>query len=250
MDASDVVKDASMLCDLFSDVIEWVGPQNVVHVVTNNAANYVVASGLLHKKYKTIFWSPCAAHYLNLLLKDIASIDNIVDLASKASKVTKFAYNHMVFLSWLRKREGWKEIVRPGVTRFATTFITLKNIYDHKNHLQALVVDDHFVSHTLAKSVAGKVVKEIILDGKFWNDCLIVSKIVAPIMRLLRIVDGVEKLSMGYVYGGMQMAKNTIKEMFKNKSHLYKPYTDLIKIRWDRSRIKPSTLWFVDMYSV
>lgn len=43
----------------------------------------------------------------------------------------------MVFLSWMRKREGWKKIVRLGVTRFATTFITLKNIFDHKHDLQA-----------------------------------------------------------------------------------------------------------------
>ncbi|KAJ1391324.1 hypothetical protein SESBI_36715 [Sesbania bispinosa] len=74
-------------------------------------------------------------------------VDQRKELASKASKVTVFVYNHMIFLSWLRRREGWKEIVRPGVTRFATTFITLKSIYDHKHDLQALVVDKQFTSH-------------------------------------------------------------------------------------------------------
>lgn len=234
VDASDVVKDTLTLCNLFSEVIDWVGPENVVHVVTDNAANYVAAGRLLHEKYNTIFWSPCAAHCLNLLLKDIGSLPHIMDLASKASKVTKFIYNHMVFLSWLRKRDGWKEIVRPGVTRFATTFITLKNIHDHQNHLEALVVDSHFVNHPLSKSVAGKTAKSIILDQKFWNDCFMVSKIVAPIIKLLRIVDVDEKPSMGYVYEGMQRAKNAIMVMFKNKSHLYKPYTDFTKARWDK----------------
>ena len=66
----------------------------------------------------------------------------------KASKVTVLIYNHMAFLSWLRRRNGWKEIIRLGVTRFAT-FITLKNIYDHKLDLQALVIDKHFTSHRL-----------------------------------------------------------------------------------------------------
>ncbi|KAF7826484.1 uncharacterized protein G2W53_017648 [Senna tora] len=90
-----------MLFNLFFEVIEWVGPSNVFHIVTDNVANYVAAG-----------------------------------VASRASKVTIFVYNHMTLLAWLRKKEGWKEIVRPGVTRFATTFITLKIIHDHKHHLQ------------------------------------------------------------------------------------------------------------------
>ncbi|KAK7293059.1 hypothetical protein RJT34_15920 [Clitoria ternatea] len=234
IDASDVVKDAQTLCDMFAEVIEWVGPANVVHIVTDNAANYVAAGRLIHEKYETIFWSPCAAHCLNLLLKDIGSMPHVAELAGKASKVTIFVYNHMVFLSWLRKRKGWKEIICPGVTRFATTFITLKNLYEHKHDLQALVVDKHFTSHRLARTPTGKVVSTIILDNKFWDGCLIMAKIVAPIIRLLRIVDGDEKPSMGYVYEGMQRAKNAVKEIFLNKVHLYKPYTDLIKARWDR----------------
>ncbi|KAJ1398996.1 hypothetical protein SESBI_30639 [Sesbania bispinosa] len=78
---------------------------------------------------------------------DIGSMPHVAELASKASKVTVVVYNHMIFLSWLRGREGWTEIVRPGVTCFATTFITLKSIYDHKHDLQALVADKHFTSH-------------------------------------------------------------------------------------------------------
>ena len=140
----------------------------------------------------------------------------------------------MIFLSWLRKREGWKEIVRPGVTRFATTFITLKSLYDHKHDLQALMVDKHFTNHRLAKSAAGKAVSAIILDSKFWNDCLNIARLMAPIIPLLRIVDGDEKPSMGYVYEGMQRAKNAVKEMFRNRMALYKPYTDIIKARWDK----------------
>lgn len=234
VDASNVVKDAGTLCNLFSEVIDWVGPANVVHVVTDNAANYVAAGKLIHDKYETIFWSPCAAHCMNLLLKDIGSMPHIADLASKASKVTIFVYNHVVFLSWLRQRDGWKEIVRPGVTRFATVFLTLKSIHDHKSHLQALVLHSHFTSHRLSKSAAGKAVSAIILDNRFWDHCFLITNLVAPLIRLLRIVDGDEKPSMGYVYEGMQRAKNAIKTMLQKKKDLYKPYTEIIKARWDR----------------
>ncbi|XP_054790328.1 uncharacterized protein LOC129295787 [Prosopis cineraria] len=41
VDASDLVKDARTLFSLFCEVIEWVGPKNIIHVVIDNAANYV-----------------------------------------------------------------------------------------------------------------------------------------------------------------------------------------------------------------
>ena len=47
VDASDVVKDATNLFLLFDKVIEWVGPLNVVHIVTDNATNYVVVGILI-----------------------------------------------------------------------------------------------------------------------------------------------------------------------------------------------------------
>ncbi|XP_015960985.1 uncharacterized protein LOC107484947 [Arachis duranensis] len=105
VDTSDMIKTADTLFKLFAEVIEWVGSSNIVHVVTDNAANYVSAGKLIHENYPNIFWSPCAAHCINLILKDIASLPHIADLASRASKVTVFVYNHMIFLSWLRKRK-------------------------------------------------------------------------------------------------------------------------------------------------
>ncbi|XP_054819014.1 uncharacterized protein LOC129318311 [Prosopis cineraria] len=161
-------------------------------------------------------------------------MSHVSQLATKASKITVFVYNYMVFLSWLRKRKGWKEIVRPGATRFATTFITLHSIYMHKHDLQALITDKHFVNHKLLRTEAGIIVSAIILDNQFWNECLEVVKIVSPLIKLLRIVDSDEKPSLPYVYEGMQRAKKAIKTVFTNKKDQYKPYTDIIQARWDK----------------
>ena len=51
-----------------------------------------------------------------------------------------------------------------------------------------------------SKDNKNNVVVSIILDNNFWNDCLIVVKLMTPLVRLLRIVDGDERPSMGYVY--------------------------------------------------
>ena len=50
----------------------------------------------------------------------------------------------------------------------------------------------------------------IILDHKFLNNCFIIVKLMAPLVRLLCIVDGDERPSMGYVYEGMYVKPQKI----------------------------------------
>ncbi|XP_039120077.1 uncharacterized protein LOC120256474 [Dioscorea cayenensis subsp. rotundata] len=224
----DIVKDATNLCNLFAEIVEWIGPSNVVHLVTDNASNYMKAGKLLQERYEHIYWSPCAAHCLNLLLKDIGKMPHVVELANRASKVTIFVYNHIFLLSWLRKIDGWKEIVRPRVTRFATVVITLKSIHDHKHELQALVISKHYRDNKLSKSATRKAVNDIILDNKFRDDCLLMVKIATPIIKLLCIVDGDETPSLGYVYEGMTRIRKGIMATLGNKKKFYTPYINII----------------------
>jgi hypothetical protein len=71
VDASDRVKDVNMLFELLDEVVMEVGVGNVVQVITDNASNYVLAGKMLEEKHKTIFWTPCAAHCIDLMLEDI-----------------------------------------------------------------------------------------------------------------------------------------------------------------------------------
>ena len=109
-----------------------------------------------------------------------------------------FVYNHVVLLSWLRK-EGWIEILQLCVTRFATAFIALTSLYDHKHDFQALMTSKFFVDSGYLKDNKSKVVVSIILDNNFLNDCLIVVKLMTPPVRLLFIVDYDERPFIGYV---------------------------------------------------
>ena len=106
IDASDIVKSTINLFKLFDEVVTWVGPKNIVHMVTDNASNYVSVSKLLCEKYKTISWSPCAEHCLNLVLQDMRDMPHVERLKKRASKVIVFIYNHVALIAWLRKRPG------------------------------------------------------------------------------------------------------------------------------------------------
>ncbi|KAJ0528228.1 putative transcription factor/ chromatin remodeling BED-type(Zn) family [Helianthus annuus] len=234
VDVSGIESNAESLCNLFGEIVEIVGSTNVVHLVSDNADVYEAAGRLLCERYPSICWSPCATRRINMIMKDISEMPHVVDLLTLASQITVFIYNHSWPLNWLRKREGWTEIIRPCGTRFGTSFIALESLYNHKSDLQAMVNSNDYKVLELPKV---KDVKLIILDETFWENCSIIVKVMSPLLRLLRICDG-EKPALGYVYEGMHRAKEDIQELFHRKTDLYKPYTDIIDARWDNMLCK------------
>ncbi|XP_052622250.1 uncharacterized protein LOC111876721 [Lactuca sativa] len=114
-----------------------------------------------------------------------------------------------------KKRPGWKEIIRPGATWFGTVFIALQSLYDHKEDLQAMVISNEF--------------KKMLKVGN-----AVELKVMTPLLKLLRLCDSDEKPAIGYVYEGMRRARRGIKELFKKKKELYRPYTNIIDSCWDR----------------
>ncbi|RVW89327.1 hypothetical protein CK203_045502 [Vitis vinifera] len=140
-----------------------------------------------------------------------------------ASDIVKDATNlFLLFDELVEKKDGWTEILRPCATRFTTAFIALKSPHDHKHDLQALVTSKFFVNSRYSKDNKSKDAVSIILDNRFWNDCLIVVNFMSPLMRLLRIVDCDEMHSMGYVNEGMY------RENFCNKSTVIGGVMDVI----------------------
>ena len=53
-------------------MVEEIGPEHVVHVVTDNGSNYKKACNELREVYEHIALTPYLAHTVNLMLKDIA----------------------------------------------------------------------------------------------------------------------------------------------------------------------------------
>ena len=53
------------------EVVEEIGSENVVQVITDNASNVRGAGLMIQEKYKNIYWTPCIMHCLNLVLKVI-----------------------------------------------------------------------------------------------------------------------------------------------------------------------------------
>jgi hypothetical protein len=72
LDAMDHVKTSEYIFGILDEAINKVGEENVGQVVINNASNCVGVGKLIMEKYKTIYWTPCVTHCLDLLLHDLA----------------------------------------------------------------------------------------------------------------------------------------------------------------------------------
>ena len=76
-------KDAQFMGELFIKVVEDVGVESCVQIITDNAPVCKAAGMIVEAKYPQVFWTPCIVHSLNLALKSIASdviwIGNIIE---------------------------------------------------------------------------------------------------------------------------------------------------------------------------
>jgi hypothetical protein len=142
--------------------IQEVGEENVIEVVINNASNCVDARKMIMEKHKTIYWTPCAIHCLDLLLHDLAKFPCINETIRTARTVVNFAINHHLTLSIYRKN-ATRELLRPCETRFATFYSTLNSVIEEKTNLRSIFYNVEWVRSHLSKETKGKNVKEIML---------------------------------------------------------------------------------------
>ena len=83
MDALGKYKDAQYMGELFVEVIEDVGVDACVQIITDNAHVCKATIMIVEAKYSHIFWAHCIVHSLNLARESIASnvtwIGNLID---------------------------------------------------------------------------------------------------------------------------------------------------------------------------
>ena len=77
------------------------------------------------ERHPTIFWSPCAAHCIDLMLEEIGKLEWVKSCVEREKNICKFIYNHSFVLSTMSKYTGGKELAHAGIMRFASNFITL-----------------------------------------------------------------------------------------------------------------------------
>ncbi|GKB74361.1 uncharacterized protein Tco_0935773 [Tanacetum coccineum] len=208
--------------------IEEVGPENVVQVVTDNASNNMGASMLLKAKRPTIFWTSCATHTINLMLEAIGGLPRYKKILDQAKRLTIFIYAHHKTLAFMRQFTKKRDIVRPRVTRFASSFLTLQSSAEKKSQLRHMFSSDEWEKCKFSNTVKGKAAYGMVLSSSFWAGVTLCLKVFAPLVKVLRMVDADWKPSMGFIYGELKKAKKEIMDALSNNRNAYEPIMDII----------------------
>ena len=93
IDTTNIPKIADYIFSFIDKVVEEVGKENVVQVVTDNETSFKATGMLLMEKQKHLFWSFCATHYIDLMLENISSMKQIKETLDQGKMITRFIYN-------------------------------------------------------------------------------------------------------------------------------------------------------------
>ncbi|CAE6074649.1 unnamed protein product [Arabidopsis arenosa] len=224
------VKTGEMIAKLIIECIKEVGHENVVQVVTDNAANCVKAGSLISAKYPTIFRTPCVVHTLNLALRNICSPllttrNNedvygaciwIKSLSEDVTWIKNFIMNHGMRLVKFTEHCDLK-LLTIASTRFASTVVMFKRFKKIKTGLQQMVISpkwDDYKEDDVGKASA---VKQKILDERFWDELEYVLSFTLPIYGVIRAAD-TDKPSLHLVYEWWEsMIQNVKKAIFRRE---------------------------------
>ncbi|MQM19160.1 hypothetical protein Taro_052159 [Colocasia esculenta] len=225
VDASEIIEDATNLFKLLDKIVEEVGEENVVQVVTENSENYKAAGRMLEEKRKNLFWTPCAAYCIEQVFEDFMKIKLVGDCINKCHKITRFIYNHAWLLNLLKKEfTAGRDLLRPAATRFAASLVTLEMLLEHRIALKRMFQSNKWNSSRFAKLDEGKEVEKIVLNATFWKKMQYVKKSVDPVLQVLQKVDSDRGLSMPFIYNDLHKAKISIKETHSDEESKYGPF--------------------------
>ena len=139
VDTSNMFKTTDKVFEMLDVIMEKTGEENVVQVATDNAANYKVAGQLLMEKRKSLFWTPCVAHCIDLILEDFEKKLEVHQVTiTKGRRITSYIYSRTILISMLKHFMKGRDLIRFATTRFAIAYLTLECLNDHKMQLMTM----------------------------------------------------------------------------------------------------------------
>ncbi|KAG4950250.1 hypothetical protein JHK82_043602 [Glycine max] len=118
-------------------------------------------------------------------------------IIKKGRRITTYIYGRTMLISIMKKFTNGRDLIRPSMTRFATTYLTLACLHELKASVMSMFSSEEWKKASLELHKRGE-------------------KVAAPLMVVLRLVDSDVKPTMGFIYEEMKNAKEKIKCNFNN----------------------------------
>ncbi|KAL3676646.1 hypothetical protein R1sor_026594 [Riccia sorocarpa] len=221
-DGSNVTKDAKWVAGNMINVIREIGPKNVLQFTADNAVVNSLAGQIGRAEFPHIVFGGCVAHGIDLLFEDMAKLPWMKAIFSKCNEIVCFIKNshqpHSMLMDFF---SDGATLLKPGITRFATSIIMLDRTYHLEHCLKRMVVSERWKtwatdSRRPSKTrIKAESIKQIILDDTFWNKCHDVLLMVEPVYRSLWQVDA-HKDFMGRIFWESWEAQESIRDLWKH----------------------------------
>ncbi|CAN1127448.1 hypothetical protein LINPERHAP2_LOCUS4046 [Linum perenne] len=194
LDTSNYSKNTEKVFEMLDEVVEKVGEENVLQIITDNASAYKAAGAKLMEKRKHLFKTTIA----------------------KGRKITNYIYGRTLLISMLKDFTKGGELIRPALTRFATAYLTLGCLSEHKGDLMSMFSSETWRKSTFSNTREGKRIQGIALDSRFWTSVLTCLRAAMPLMKVLHLVDSDDSPAMPFLYLELNQAMEKIKSNFSN----------------------------------
>ncbi|XP_024016255.1 uncharacterized protein LOC112089734 [Eutrema salsugineum] len=195
------VKDKYFISDLKQEVINEVGHQNVVQIITDNAPSCKTAGEHIESLFPHIYWTLCAVHTLNLTLKNICAAKStegnaatyeecnwITEVHGDALAIKIFIMNHSMRLTIFSKFSPLR-LISIADTRFASIIVMLRRMKLIKMGLQAMVISQKWSSYREDDTEKAVLVKEKIVNDNWWEKVSYILDFTRPIYDMIRFCD-------------------------------------------------------------
>lgn len=167
---SGIIQDAKAISEAICKVLEELGSEKFCSVVTDNASVMRAAWKQIELRFPHISANGCAAHAMNLLIKDL--LNDHDQTLSEAATVIKFVNNHHLVLAKFeaRRKEAKVEhkLSLPVITRWYSQYHTLKNLNSAKYVLIKLCDEESEVIQSTKPRPTAVAVVNLIKSSDFW----------------------------------------------------------------------------------
>jgi len=125
---SSINATSQNIATLLLQSIRDVSLNNVVQVITDNAANCKAVGKIIERTHPHIFWYRCLVHTLNLLMHDIVKHKEcgwINELYRKGKQLIKFITRH-TRVNYFYGTYSKLQLLKLAKTRFASYYLTFR----------------------------------------------------------------------------------------------------------------------------
>lgn len=170
---SGIVQTGKAIADAICKVITELGAEKFCCVVTDNASVMRAAWLEIEKRFPHISANGCAAHGLNLLIKDFLSVPVHEKTISESAKVIKFINNHHIVQAKFEKRRKEAKVQNklnlPVPTRWFSHFNSLLNLHSAKYVLSKLCDEETAIIEEINPKTTSAAVLKLIKSNDFWH---------------------------------------------------------------------------------